>query len=157
MDTTQTTTPPAQPNPALKALEFLVGDWTMELSNASFLSQPTDKVGSPVSFEWVQDGAFLAMRMGDKSSTPAALWLIHRDESVPGYTVLYYDARWVSRVYAMSFADNTWKIWRESPGFWQRFTGAVSPDRKMISASWEKSPDGTTWEHDFDVTYTKVR
>lgn len=108
MGTTQATTPPASPNPALHALEFLVGDWTMELSNSSFLPRPTDKLSGPVSLEWVQNGAFLMRKMGDKSASPAALWLIHRDESVPGYTVLYYDARSVSRVYAMSFADAVW-------------------------------------------------
>ena len=52
----QAKTPPSQPNPALKPLEGLVGDWEMEISNASFLPRPSDTVkGGPVSFEWVQD------------------------------------------------------------------------------------------------------
>ena len=43
--------------------------------------------------EWVQDGAFLVIHMGDKSpGPPQALWLIDRDDSTPNYTVLYYDA-----------------------------------------------------------------
>src|SRR5213593_3005515 len=33
----QAKTPPSQPNPALKDFEGLVGDWEMEISNASFL------------------------------------------------------------------------------------------------------------------------
>ena len=79
----QAKTPPSQPNPALKPLEGLVGDWEMEISNTSFLPRPSDTVkGGPVSFEWVQDGAFLAMRMGDKPpGLPQALWLVGRDDS----------------------------------------------------------------------------
>ena len=144
-------------NPALTSLEGLVGEWEMELSHAPFLPHPSDTVKGPVLIEWVQDGAFLAMRMGDQPPVPPqALWLISRDDSTPNYTVLYYDARSVSRVYQMSFSDGVWKMWRESPGFWQRYEGTVSSDSKAITAHWEKSSDGTTWEHDFDVTYTRV-
>src|SRR6266568_8416397 len=38
-------------NPALKPLEGLVGEWEMELSNASFLPRPSDTAKGPVSFE----------------------------------------------------------------------------------------------------------
>ena len=146
-----------QHNPALNNLEVLVGDWEMELSNASFLPDPSATVKGQVSFEWAQDGAFLVMRMGDKPpGPPAAIWLISRDESTPNYTVLYYDARSISRVYQMSFSNGTWKLWRESPGFCQRYDGTLSNDGITITAHWEKSSDGTKWEHDFDLTYTRV-
>jgi len=149
---------PPTPNPALKDLAGLVGDWSMELANASFLPAPSATVKGQVAFEWVQGGAFLVMRMGDKPpGTPNALWLISRDDSTPNYTVLYYDARRVSRVYAMSFSDGVWRMWRESPGFWQRYEGTVSNDGRTITAHWEKSGDGMAWEHDFDVMYTKVQ
>lgn len=153
----QAKTQPSQPNPAVNSLEGLVGEWEMELSNASFLPRPTDGVKGPVSFEWTQDGAFLLMRMGDKPpGPPAVLWLISRDESAPGYTVFYYDSRSVSRVYEMSFSEGVWRMWRNAPGFCQRYEGIVGKNGETISARWEKSNDGTRWEHDFDVTYTKV-
>lgn len=147
-----------QPNPALKSLEVLVGDWEMELSHASFLPDPSATAKGSVSFEWVQNGAFLMMHMRDKpSGPPNALWLITRDETIPNYTVLYYDARSVSRVYAMNFSDGVWKMWREAPGFWQRYESTLSKNGTTITARWEKSSDGTRWEHDFDLTYTKKR
>src|SRR5260370_29506340 len=154
----QAKTPSPQPNPALKALEVLVGDWEMELSNASFLPRPSDSVKSgPVLIERVQDRAFLAMRMGDKSpGPPQALCLIGRDDSAPDYTVLYSDARSLSKVYEMSFSQGVRKMWREAPGFWQRYEGTVSKDGTTIAAHWEKSSHGSRWEHDFDVTYTKM-
>jgi len=146
------------PNPSLQHLEILAGDWEMELSNASFLPSSSDTVQGHVSLEWLQDGAFLIMYMGNKPpDTPDAMWLISRDESTSNYTVLYYDTRKVSRVYEMSFSDGTWKIWRNSPGFSQRFEGKFSEDGNSITAYWEKSSDGSTWEHDFDVTYRRVK
>ena len=145
-------------NPALEHLEILVGDWDMELSNASFLPDPSDTVTGHASVEWLESGAFLVMYMGNKyPSVPDAIWLISRDELTINYTVLYYDSRTVSRVYEMSFSDGVWKMWRNSPDFSQRFEGKLSDDGNIITAHWDISSDGSTWEHDFDVTYTKVK
>ena len=87
---------------------------------------------------------------------PRALWLIGRDDSSPNYTVLYADARGVSRVYSMSFSAGVWMLWREAPGFWQRYEGRMSTNGATIAAHWERSADGATWEHDFDITYTRL-
>lgn len=35
--------------------------------------------------------------------------------------------------------------------------GPPSSDGRTIRATWEKSPDGASWEHDFDLVYTKAR
>ena len=40
-------------NPALISLEGLVGKWEMELSQTSFLPDPSDTVKGPVLIEWV--------------------------------------------------------------------------------------------------------
>ncbi len=143
-------------NPALEPLQILVGQWEAELSTASFLERPTDTVLGQVSFDWVLNGSFLLLRMGDKPpSPPSALWLIGRDESTRDYTVLYYDARTVSRVYHMTFSDGVWKMNREAPGFWQRFEAVFSSNGNTINGRWDKSTDGVRWEHDFDVKYSR--
>ena len=41
--------------------------------------------------------------------------------------------------------------------FSQRFTGTLSEDGNTIAGAWEICHDGKTWEHDFDLTYTKVQ
>jgi len=151
-------TPPAAKvvNPALEELQVLVGEWQMLLSNAAFLPNPSDTVTGVVSFEGVEDGAFLVMHM-DKKPTPAATWVFGRDESTLNYQVLYFDARKVSRIYQMSMSNGIWKMWREATGFWQRFEGKLSSDGNTITAHWDKSVDnGATWEHDFDITYSRV-
>ncbi len=151
---------PMQPtpgsNPALKELGVLAGDWEMELSNSAFLPKPTDTVKGDAYIEWVEGGAFLEVRQGGKRPTPPdAIWLIGRDESSGKYEVLYFDARGVSRIYQMSFEGSVWKMWREAPGFSQRYEGKLSEDGNIMSGHWEKSSDGLNWEHDFDITYTK--
>jgi hypothetical protein len=147
-----------KPNPALKDLDVLIGKWEMELSNAAFLPDLATKIKGPVSFEWLEDKAFLIMRMGgEPSGSPSAIWLIHRDESSSDYKVFYYDDRKVSRIYEMSFSGKSWELWRQSPDFSQRFEGKISEDGNTISATWDKSNDGLKWEHDFDITYTRMK
>ena len=56
----------------------------------------------------------------------------------------------------MSLEDGHWEIWREAPRFHQRFTGDFQDDGRTIKGRWEASEDGSTWEYDFDVTYSKI-
>lgn len=56
----------------------------------------------------------------------------------------------------MSLNRSTLRMWRTEPGFSQRFTGTFSADNNQITGAWEKSADGTTWAHDFDLTYFRI-
>jgi hypothetical protein len=146
----------SKPNPALKSLDVLVGEWNTEMSNMSFLSDPSAKVRGQDRFEWLEGGAFLISYSSvEQSDFPSSVRVIGRDDSVETYNMLYFDSRGVSRIYHMSLEDGTWKMWRNAPGFSQRFTGTFSDDGKTITARWEKSSDGATWEHDFDLTYQR--
>jgi hypothetical protein len=146
---------PVTANPALAQLQFLAGAWDMELPDASFLPDPDAPAAGLVTLEWIEHGAALVMRMGNPA-TPAATWIIGRDERGPDYQVLYADDRGVSRAYGMSLKDGTWRMWRDTPEFSQRFSAQVSADQAEISGSWQKSTDGgATWEHDFKVRYSR--
>jgi len=145
---------PLQPNPALKPLEVFVGEWSVELV---FPADPATIARTHASFEWLEDGAFLMMHTGGATSgLPWSTCIISRDELLETYSLLYYDWRGTSRIYQMSLEQGQWKQWRNAPGFSQRFSGTFSSDRKTITARWEISSDGEHWEHDFDLTYTKV-
>ncbi len=136
-------------NPALERLGVLVGEWQME-------SPQYPEASGRAMFEWLEGGAFLVMRdHGKNEPFPSAIMVIGPDEVLETYSVVYYDSRGVSRVYQMSLANSAWKMWREAPGFWQRFTGTISADGQTIQSAWEKSTDGAHWEHDFDLIYTK--
>ena len=138
------------PNPILKQLEVLIGEWEVEVPQ--FSGQR-----GRATFEWLEGGAFLRFQTDAPDPAPNATWVIGRDDSSETYTTLYYDSRGVSRVYQMTFSEGVWKLWREAPGFWQRFSGRLSHDGSSIRGAWEKSPEGSSWEHDFDLIYLRVR
>jgi hypothetical protein len=139
------------PNPTLQELEPLVGQW--EITVPQFPGPPGRAV-----IEWLEGGAYLRIHAEATDPAPDGTLIVGRDDTGGDtYTALYYDSRGVSRVYQMSFGDREWKMWREAPGFWQRFSGRLSQDGKTITGAWKQSPDGSSWEHDFDLTYTRVK
>lgn len=145
----------AADNPALKRLEPFVGEWNLE---ASFPNAP---VGRAV-FEWILDGRFLVERSEvPVPEAPDGFCLVSPDADGGGYTQHYFDSRGVVRLYAMTFEDGLWTLTREkadfSPlSFSQRYTGRFSDEGNVITGSWETSDDGSTWERDFDLNYTRV-
>ena len=57
----------------------------------------------------------------------------------------------------MAFADRVWTVQRfASAPDSQRFTGRIGEDGHTIAGSWEISKNGSSGEHDFDLTYTGV-
>ncbi len=157
--------PPRRPkrNPVLRRLEALVGEWEMQASAGG------QSLGSGrAEFKWVEGGAFLLRREQAKpaKSLPAEMTaaspfptraVIGLDESTGEFTMLYSDARGVSRVVQMRLNDGVWRMWRNAPGFFQRFTGSFSRDGNILTGTWEKSRDGSSWERDFDLRYTKIK
>jgi hypothetical protein len=92
------------PNPALKEPELLVGDWNLEIDLPSDL--PTAARGH-VSFEWLEGGAFLVMRVGVEWEAPSgSVAIIGHDDASETYSTLYFDARGASRIYQMTLNDD---------------------------------------------------
>ena len=157
-------------DPTLAPLDRLVGTWATE---ATHPAMPGVVVRGTVVVEWLEGERFLihrartdhpafpdaisiigdmerdrvdgAGRDGDPAIRPASPWRMH-----------YFDSRGVFRVYETSVTDEAWRWWREVAGFSQRFTGRFSDDGRTIAGAWELANDGVTWEHDFDLTYTKL-
>jgi hypothetical protein len=142
--------------PALERLEAFVGEWTLEVPFAPGVT------GRAI-FEWVLGGRFLVERseVPDVPEAPDGIAIVGVDRDGVAYTQHYFDSRGVARLYGMTFDGRVWTLLRGSPDFtplefWQRFTGELSADGGTISGRWETSADGSTWEHDFDLTYRKV-
>ena len=98
---------------------------------------------------------FRSWRSEAPEPAPTATWVIGSDGAPEPCTALYQDSRGVSRVYRTSLVDGVWKVWRDAPGFWQRFTGTVDVDAGTIRGAWEGSKDGATWTHDFDLVFSR--
>jgi hypothetical protein len=160
---------------ALERLDIFAGEWVLQ---ASFPSDAPAAAQGPAGpqradgetgfgacsvFEWALDGRFLIQRTEVRlPGAPDSLAVVAFDPGTGGYTQHYFDSRGTARLYAMSFAEGTWELLRDSPDFSpldfsQRFTGTFSDDGDTIRGRWEKSFDGSHWEHDFDLTYRRVR
>lgn len=145
-------------NQMLEQLGVFVGEWNLEISSMSFDPNPSAIVRGHASFAWLEGGAFLLQRSEvPETDFPRGISVVGPDDKAETYGMLYFDSRGVSRNYQMSFDGVVWKLWRDFPGFSQRFTGTFSDDDQVITARWEKSSDNSNWELDFKVTYTRVR
>ncbi|MGE5223851.1 MAG: hypothetical protein ACM3PY_15540 [Omnitrophica WOR_2 bacterium] len=144
---------PEKPAPVMKSLGVLVGNWDLMGMHPMI---PTGVRGR-ASFEWLDGDGLLIQRTDmEQPGPPNSVSAIGCDDSHQAFCMLYFDERGVSRIYSMSLEGNLWRMWRDAPGFSQRFTGTISHDGNTITALWEKSEDGSTWEHDLELTYTRI-
>jgi hypothetical protein len=135
-------------------LGVLVGEWTME---AGPPGGPLWPGGGRATFAWLDGTPLLIMRTHiDLPDAPDSVSVIGFDAANGTYSQLYTDERDIQRIYEMSLRDGVWKLWRGGKPFAQRFTGTFSEDGQTMTGRWERADDGTTWETDFDLTYTKV-
>jgi len=140
---------------AMKRLDVFIGEWTLE---ASF---PGAAIAGRAVFEWMLDRQFLLER-SEVPGAPDSLAIVGFDPGREAYCQHYFDSRGIARVYAMSLSDGAWTLVRDCADFTplefsQRFTGSFSGDGRRITGRWETSANGSNWEHDFGLTYTKVR
>ena len=143
---------------ALARLDVFAGEWVVEARFPGGGDSPAARS----TFEWALGRQFLVQRIEiPVPEAPDGLTIVSADPETGAYTQHYYDSRGVVRLYAMSLADGVWTLTRESPDFTplefrQRFTGTFSEDGNTISGAWEKALDGTSWEHDFALTYRRA-
>jgi hypothetical protein len=139
---------------ALKKLEPLVGEWTLEAKSAGGGPWPG---GGESMIEWHESGAHLVQKTTIViPEAPNAISIMGCDAANGTYYQLYSDDRGVCRVYEMSFGDGEWRLWRVGEPFAQRFTARLEDDGNRIVGHWEIAEDGTNYQTDFDVIYTKV-
>lgn len=142
-----------QPTSSLQAFNRLVGEWDMVGTHPGFPSP----VHGHSAFQWRMEGNLLEWHFDwESSGPPSALIVIGHDDMVETACMLYSDERGVARIYQMSMENGIWKMWRDSPGFSQRMTGRFSGDGNTITVRGELSRDGSKWEPDLDITYTRI-
>jgi hypothetical protein len=147
----------------IRKLTPLAGGWTTEaLVGGRFMARGVTQ------FAWVAGSQFMMQRVDaeiaknvprewvENSPFPVTS-IIGADDSTGLFTMLYTDARHVHRVVNMAIDDRVWKLWRDAPGFFQRYAGTFSADGKKITGAWERSSDGTNWARDFELIYTRLR
>ncbi|MGD0380093.1 MAG: DUF1579 family protein [Acidimicrobiales bacterium] len=145
--------------PLLQRLEPFVGRWTMEALFPGV--EPTGPTGR-TTFEWMLGGQFLLQRTEvSEPGAPEAVMIVGLDPEGAAFTQHYFDSRGVARLYSMNVEERIWTLQRDTPDFTslpfrQRFVGHFSEDGGRIDGRWERSQDGASWEHDFELIYERI-
>jgi hypothetical protein len=155
--------------PVLEPLDPLVGAWTTE---ATHPASPGIVVHGTAVIEWLEGERFLIHRARtDHPDFPDSISIIgdtERDRvdnaSHPGPGVTesrlnmhYFDSRGVFRIYHVSMDDQVWRLWRDAPGFSQRFTGTFADGGDTVDGRWQLCRDDTHWDDDLQITYRRSR
>ncbi|HEU4756008.1 MAG TPA: hypothetical protein VFS72_05045 [Agromyces sp.] len=140
---------------ALRALEPLIGEWTVEARWPSGEPWPG---GGRVTFEWHESRAHVVERGTiDLPEAPDNVSIIGCDGANGTYFQLYSDERGVCRVYEMSITDGEWRLWRRGEPFSQRFVGVFGDDGDTIAGRWEIAEDHEHFVLDFELDYRRAR
>ncbi len=136
----------------MRQFDILVGEWNMVGTHPALPSA----VQGHSAFKWLKEDALLLWRFDwQPGDIPSALSIIGHDDAIDTCSMLYSDERGVARIYQMSLEGGVWKLWRDVPDFSQRMTGTFSEDGNTITCHGELSRDGSHWESDLAVTYTR--
>ena len=138
-------------NPQLEAFDALIGEWSTEATHPAV---PGVVVRGQAVFEWLEGEQFVIQRSrNDHADFPDAITII--GVFGDGLAMHYYDSRGVHRIYETSFDDGVWRLWRDAPGFSQRWEGTVDDGGETVRCRVQLSRDGATWEDDLELTYRR--
>lgn len=169
------TASPTSPDPALKRLGRLVGSWTTEATHPAL---PGVVVRGSAEVEWLEGARFLIQRTRcEHPDFPDAISIIgvmERDRvdpaaapvasaaaatvttpSEPRLCLHYFDSRGVFRVFEAGADETSWRLWRDSPGFSQRFTAKFADDGDTIVGHWQLCRDDVNYEDDLQITFRR--
>jgi hypothetical protein len=108
-------------------------------------------------FAWLEGGAFLIMRTTiDEPDVPSGLAIFGSDDATGALYMLYFDERGVSRKYDVAWEAGALRWWRDAPGFSQRYVITSADAGRTLIGRGELCRDGTTWERDLELTYTRA-
>jgi hypothetical protein len=63
----------------------------------------------------------------------------------------YFDSRGVRRTYEVALADGVLRVWRDAPGFDQRYAATLGED--AFEGRWQVAETPGKWRDDLRVTY----
>jgi hypothetical protein len=134
----------------MEPFDALVGDWTTEATHPMF----DGVVSGSVTFDWVEGGHFLVQRThNDHELFPDAISVIGAPEDGDGLVMEYFDSRGVRRTYGIAIEAGVLHIWRDHPGFDQRFSATLHDD--AFEGLWQLARTPGQWEDDLKVIYRR--
>jgi hypothetical protein len=137
-------------DPALEPFDALIGTWATEAKHRLV----DEVVRGSVTYEWLDGGQFLVQRSHNEHELfPDAICVIGAPENGEGLVMEYFDSRGVRRTYGISLDDGVLRLWRDRPGFDQRFTARLAPD--VFEGMHQLAETPGDWQDDMTVTYRR--
>ena len=137
-------------DPALQAFDVLIGTWDTVATHPLVDAV----VPGTVTYEWLEGGQFIVQRShNDHELFPDAICLIGAPEDGDGLVMEYFDSRGVRRTYGTALEDGVLRIWRDAPGFDQRFEVKVEHDGFEGVHQLAEAPG--EWRDDLRVVYRR--
>ena len=137
-------------DPALEPFDALVGTWETEAQHRLV----EEIVRGSTTFEWLEGGHFLVQRSHvEHELFPDAICIIGAPETGDGLVMETFDSRGIRRTYGTSLENGVWRIWRDHPGFEQRFSATIGPDR--FEGVFELAENPGDWQEDMRVSYRR--
>ena len=134
----------------LEPFDALIGTWDTEATHRLV----DEVVPGSVTFEWLEGGRFLIERSrNDHEPFPDAISVIGAPEAGDGLVMEYFDSRGVRRTYGVSLEDGVLRMWRDHPGFNQRFSATLRPD--AFEGQWQLAETPGEWRDDLRVIYRR--
>src|SRR3954471_23103471 len=138
-------------DPALVPFEALIGTWATEAKHRLV----DEVVPGGATFEWLEGGHFLLQRShSDHELFPDGICVIGAPEAGDGLVMEYFDSRGVRRTYDISLEDGVLRIWRDAPGFDQRYEATLAPDE--FEGVFQLAETPGEWVDDLTVRYRRV-
>ena len=139
-------------DPALAALDVLVGTWDTEGRHRLF----DGPVAGSTTFEWLPGEHFLLQRSQvEHPRFPDGLSIFGVAEAGDGLVVEYFDSRGVRRTHRGSLEDGVLRYQREGEPFDQRFTATIGGDEFTAEIEFAETPGD--WQHDMALTFRRRR
>ncbi|HET6505624.1 MAG TPA: hypothetical protein VFG42_02435 [Baekduia sp.] len=135
----------------MTSFDTLIGHWSTESTHPKLDAAVTGHT----TFEWLPGDRYLIQRAhNDHESFPDSISVIGPRESGDSLLMEYFDSRGVRRTYDISCDAGTLHIWRDAPGFDQRYTAAL--DDESFTGLWQLAESPGAWHDDVAVSYHRI-
>ena len=137
-------------DPALAPFDALIGTWSTEARHPLV----DEVVKGSVTFEWLEGGHFVVLHShNDHELFPDAISVIGASEAGDELVMEYFDSRGIRRTYGVSLDGGVLRIWRDQPGFEQRFSAQIADD--VFEGVFQLAETPGDWQDDMKVTYRR--
>ena len=130
------------------SLDRLLGTWDLTMRHVAV----PDPVAGQQRYERVLAGAFVRLDWTyEHPDFPDAIALL--DDR----TFHYFDVRGVTRRFDLEVDDTGWTMMRRDGDFWQRASATFLGADAMEGVGENSHDRGASWQHDYAVSYVRVR